>query len=332
MTDSDQTATPPPAAPTVSVIVPNYNHACFLPMRMDSIFAQTFRDFEVILLDDASTDGSQEVLSTWKNDSRVTQFVMNDTNSGIPCSQWQRGLELSRGELVWIAESDDVADSEFLATMVRLLQADDEAVLACCRTQQINADGQADANDYFWADALQPGRWNRSFTNSGSREIADYLSKRNTIPNASAVVFRRSAAQKIEVPTNVRYIGDWLFWMRLLKHGGISYCPQKLSCFRMHEGTTRTTLNRESERRRFVEYLLGLQEVQSGLQASLRSSDQDHSWIVTQYWDRMDRLPWWILQQSDLSLRLRLQFLFRTAERRLTDQLQSAFRRLRSPR
>ena len=62
----------------VSVIVPNYNHAAFLPKRLESIFNQTYQDFEVILLDDASTDTSVEVLSQYADHPKVTHFVVNE--------------------------------------------------------------------------------------------------------------------------------------------------------------------------------------------------------------------------------------------------------------
>lgn len=72
------------ATPKVSVIVPNYNYARYLPDRIDSILKQTFQDFELILLDDASTDGSAALLERWRNHPKVSHIVVNDTNSGSP--------------------------------------------------------------------------------------------------------------------------------------------------------------------------------------------------------------------------------------------------------
>ena len=99
--------------PTVSVVVPNYNHGRFLPQRIDSILGQTFQDFELILLDDCSTDNSRMILSSYAGDPRV-RIEFNSANSGSPFKQWNKGVRLARGEYVWIAESDDYAEPRFL--------------------------------------------------------------------------------------------------------------------------------------------------------------------------------------------------------------------------
>ena len=74
----------------VSIIVPNYNHAPFLNQRLDSIFNQTFQDFEVILLDDASTDNSLSILEDYKEKfkSKVSHLIVNEKNSGSPFKQF----------------------------------------------------------------------------------------------------------------------------------------------------------------------------------------------------------------------------------------------------
>ncbi len=74
----------------VSVIVPNYNHASYLVARIESILNQTYQDFELILLDDCSTDDSREVLLKYKDNPKVTHLVFNEQNSGSPFIQWQK--------------------------------------------------------------------------------------------------------------------------------------------------------------------------------------------------------------------------------------------------
>ena len=96
--------------PTVSVIVPNYNHARYLRQRIESVLGQTYQDFEVILLDDCSTDESRSVLGEYAKDPRV-RIEFNEKNSGSTFKQWNKGVRLARGEYIWIAESDDYADT-----------------------------------------------------------------------------------------------------------------------------------------------------------------------------------------------------------------------------
>ena len=100
--------------PLVSIIVPNYNHATYLRERLDSIFSQTFQDFEVILLDDSSSDLSQMVLEEYAKHPKVSHFIINEKNSGSPFKQWKKGINLSQGEYIWIAESDDYCKPDFL--------------------------------------------------------------------------------------------------------------------------------------------------------------------------------------------------------------------------
>ena len=81
----------------VTVIMPNYNHAPYLKQRMDSILAQDYPNFEVILLDDASTDNSAEVLSEYTKHPKVKKIIVNDTNSGNTFLQWLRGIKEATG-------------------------------------------------------------------------------------------------------------------------------------------------------------------------------------------------------------------------------------------
>src|SRR5215469_17881071 len=109
-----------PDKPRVSVVVPNYNHAQFLPKRIDSILGQSFQDFEVILLDDCSTDDSRSILSQYSAPPRV-RLEFNQTNSGSPFKQWNKGVRLANGKYIWIAESDDYADERLLERLLAVL-------------------------------------------------------------------------------------------------------------------------------------------------------------------------------------------------------------------
>ena len=113
----------------VTVIIPNFNHARFLDERIRSVLNQTYQDFEVMILDDCSTDNSLEVINRYKNHPKVTQIVVNEQNSGSPFKQWQKGISMAKGELIWIAESDDSCEPTFLETLVKRCQ-DREVVLA----------------------------------------------------------------------------------------------------------------------------------------------------------------------------------------------------------
>ena len=93
--------------PTLSAIVPNYNHGPYLKLRIDSILNQTYEDIEVIILDDNSQDNSVEIIESYRTHPKVSHILLNDRNSGSTFIQWEKGINLATGKWIWIAESDD---------------------------------------------------------------------------------------------------------------------------------------------------------------------------------------------------------------------------------
>lgn len=220
-------------SPRVSVIVPCFNHAAFLRQRIESILEQTYDDFEVILLDDASTDGSRDILEGYVDGERI-HGIFNDRNSGFPSKQWNRGVAAARGEFVWIAESDDVAEPEFLEVLVDRLDAHPSAGIAYCQSWLMDADARILGSFRCWTEDLHPTRWGRDFFNYGPDECR-FLARRNTIPNASAVVFRKSLYETVGGASEmIRHNSDWLLWTLMLHHADIVFVARHLSGFRQH--------------------------------------------------------------------------------------------------
>jgi glycosyltransferase involved in cell wall biosynthesis len=180
-------------APLVSVLVPNYNHEKYLPLRIESILNQTFNNFELILMDDCSSDGSVAILEHYAaKDSRVT-VVINKQNSGSTFLQWKKGIELSKGKYIWIAESDDFAEVSFLTELVLVLENDTSLVLAYSNSNIVDAQNKADGTTADWKNNnFQTNHWSFNFLVSGKEELEKYLSTTCTINNASSVVFRRA--------------------------------------------------------------------------------------------------------------------------------------------
>jgi glycosyltransferase involved in cell wall biosynthesis len=229
--------------PKVSVIVPNYNHGRYLYQRLDSIFSQTFQDFEVIFLDDASTDDSLSVLERFASDPRL-RVVVNQINSGSPFKQWNKGFELAEGEYIWIAESDDYADGRFLESLVGALDRNSKAGLAYCQSWVVGrepASAPIGLLEFPYAGFVDRNRWKSDFTNSGPEEIRSYLIYNNTIPNASAVVFRASLLiEGLTAPEDMRLAGDWMFWARILTKTDLIFLADPLNYFReAHSGSQR---------------------------------------------------------------------------------------------
>jgi glycosyltransferase involved in cell wall biosynthesis len=228
----------------VSVIVPNYNHARYLEQRIESILNQTYQDFELIYLDDASTDDSNEVFATFAQDGRI-RALFNRSNSGSPFKQWNRGIKHAHGDYIWIAESDDYADPRFLETLVPILDKYGDVGLAYCQSHQVDSQGKCFAAMHWWTDDLDSERWRRNFINSGRDECAKYLVVKNTIPNASAVLIRKSS---IEVAgyadESLSLSGDWLTWIKILAKDNVAFSAQILNYFRRHDSSVREKTSR----------------------------------------------------------------------------------------
>lgn len=221
--------------PTVSVVIPNYNHALFLRQRVESVLRQTYRDFEVMLLDDCSTDESRSVLSRYADHPEV-RIEFNSVNSGSPFKQWNKGVRLARGRYVWIAESDDYADERFLEKLVPLLEAEPTAVIAYCRSRRVLADGQIGGT----SPPLDAKRWTTDFRADGREECENYLVRANSIPNASAVIFRREAFERAGgADESFVLCGDWKLWVAMALTGRITYLAEPLNYYRFHEMSVR---------------------------------------------------------------------------------------------
>src|SRR5256884_7474545 len=116
--------------PRLSVIIPNYNHARFLPNCLEAILRQSEQPFEIIVIDDASTDNSVEVIEAFTKRNPIIRFYRNEQNRGV-VSGMNRGLELARGDYVYYAAADDQVLPGFFEKSLRLLNEHPQAALCC---------------------------------------------------------------------------------------------------------------------------------------------------------------------------------------------------------
>lgn len=223
-------------APLVSVIVPNYNHRKYLAQRIDSILAQTFTDFELILLDDCSTDHSQQLLLSYRENPHVSHIVLNERNAGSPFAQWERGIRLARGKYIWMAESDDSAMPNFLALTVRQLEAHPEARLCFTGSHIIDGEGRPVETPEFdlWEED------GKACIFPSAEYLKSHMLTRNSVYNASMVLFRREGCLEGICPRyrSMRYCGDWLFWIEQIRKGEVIEVHRKANFFRKHGDNT----------------------------------------------------------------------------------------------
>ncbi len=226
-------------SPEVSVVVPNYNYEAYLPERLKSIKNQNFQDFEIILLDDASSDKSAEVLEAFAKTRFGTKVVVNTENSGSPFAQWLKGMDLAQADLIWLAEADDYCEAELLTTLLPHFD-DRNMCIASCASVPVTANGEH-IGDYrpLYLNRIAEGRWDKDYRATDHQEADSGLGIANTIPNASAVMFRKFVPDDafVEQVTQMRLCGDWFFYIRAMKGGFLGFSKDALNFHRRHSNT-----------------------------------------------------------------------------------------------
>ena len=165
---------------------------------------------------------------------------INSVNTGSPFIQWQKGISLSRGKYIWIAESDDVADSSFLEKAVSILNQYPHASFCFLGSHCIDEKGNKLSTDF---DRWTSKQLRRPY-NIGVFDSEDYIKQnlywRNYIYNASGVVFRKQCFEQIKDLScfSMRYSGDWLFWIEMARQGSVVELYEKLNLFRLHSTST----------------------------------------------------------------------------------------------
>lgn len=221
--------------PIVSVIIPNYNYARYLEQRIESIINQTYPNFEIILLDDKSTDDSLEIIHKYKDHDKIAKIIVNEENSGSPFKQWEKGIRESSGDIIWIAESDDYCAPNFLESLVEKHTAN-SCVVTFCKSRLVDEEGYKLRENHQMAgeydDVILPGR----------QFISTYLAFSNVVQNASCAIFSKSVALSIDNSyMDFKGAGDWLFWIEIAENGNVCFVNQELNCYRLHRKSTSAT-------------------------------------------------------------------------------------------
>jgi glycosyltransferase involved in cell wall biosynthesis len=217
-----------------SVIIPNYNHAPYLEERIESVLAQTYTHFEIIILDDCSTDNSKEIIEKYRQHPKVSHIVYAAENSGSPFKQWQKGLQLAKGDWVWFAESDDFSSPLFLASGNLLINKNPGAGIFYSdafidyNNEASSETFATEKNRYF-----NTKKWSASYIANGLTEIRECLGIRCTINNASSTLLRKDILNTcIGEIAGFRFHGDWYCYLAIAGKADIVYDASPLNTFR----------------------------------------------------------------------------------------------------
>jgi glycosyltransferase involved in cell wall biosynthesis len=225
-----------PPQPRVSVCIPSYNSQEFIATTLESVLAQTFADFEVLVADDKSTDRTLSIIKGF-SDPRI-RLIENEQNLGLG-GNWNKVLSGARGDYVKLLGDDDVLYEECLARQVDAMEqpANASAVLAICNRNVINARNEVVMRRRFpFGPGLVSGR--KLIRNSirwGS----------NLIGEPVVGLFRRRELSQCGIcdPSNP-YVIDLALWAALLKHGDAFVDPEYLAGFRISRQKTSARIGR----------------------------------------------------------------------------------------
>jgi len=222
--------------PKVSVLIPTYNYARYLPETIESVLGQDFKDYEIIVSDDASSDDSADIIRRYAAREPRIRAQLNASNLGM-VANWNWCLKEARGEHVKFLFGDDcLASPRALGRMAALLDENPGATLAASARFILDENSNVTG---LWDDFGRPG------LHDGPRVIARCLRKNvNLIGEPSTVMFRRIAGLRGFDP-RLRQIVDLEMWFHLLQQGDLAYTTEPLCVFRRHVGQ-QTVVNSQS--------------------------------------------------------------------------------------
>lgn len=206
--------------------MPTYNYAHYLPEAIESVLRQSYTDFEFIIIDDCSLDGTAEIIKKYASLDKRIIFRINERNLGM-APNWNLCLQNSRGTYVkYLFGDDKLATRESLAKMVSVLDADPSVALVAsarnvidCRSNLLSVKSECRIE----------GKSN------GMNLIQDCLfEQRNKIGEPTVVLFRKNLAQR-GFNAAYRQIVDLEMWFSLLEQGDFYFIDEPLCSFRVHD-------------------------------------------------------------------------------------------------
>lgn len=209
-------------APRVSICIPAFNTAQFLGAAIESALAQDVDDLEVVVADNASTDGTPELCRRY-GDTRFRTVRFEEHVS--QAANWNRCLDLARGEFVVLLHADDLLRPGFAAAASDLLGGEPACAFVHCAVEHIDAAGQPMSVQRLRDSAVvEPGG-----------EMFARLATRGCLINPAGTMVRRTAYEQVGRFTGqVEWGVDWHMWMRLALQGDVAYLADALAAYRHH--------------------------------------------------------------------------------------------------
>lgn len=211
--------------PEVSVVMPCYNHESYICKSVESVLNQTFRDLELIIIDDGSEDRSAALITDYsRRDSRVKALIHKD-NRGI-VKTVNNGLEAASGDYIALASSDDLWMPEKLEKQMEILKENRNVVVW---TEADVIDENDNDTDQLWTQRCKAEERNKN------GDIYFDLLLGNFVTSQS-IIFARDALKDIRLDTSLAYANDYKFVLDLSKKYRYRFISEPLIKYRVHSG------------------------------------------------------------------------------------------------
>jgi glycosyltransferase involved in cell wall biosynthesis len=220
--------------PLVSFVVPCYKLAHLLPECVNSILAQTYRDFEILIMDNCSPDNTPEVAASF-NDPRV-KHIRNEVNLGH-VRNFNKGITMARGKYVWLVSPDDwLRSSDVLKRYVDVMERNPGVgYVFCCAIEVL---GSKKVGLAQWTNCGKENQiWN-------GRSFLMRLVRNNCIVLSSTMV-RKECYHKVGLfSVDMPHANDWYLWCVLALHYQVAYISEPMVFVRIHEESLTAAFNR----------------------------------------------------------------------------------------
>jgi glycosyltransferase involved in cell wall biosynthesis len=239
--------------PTVSVVVPAYNAEAFLGRALDSILAQTFEDWEIVLVNDGSTDETEAVVNRYAQRIGRRLRCFCQPNAGCGAAR-NRGIDAARGRFVAFLDADDEFLPRKLERQLGLFQARPDLGLVFSDMALVDLDGKRHESAFDRDPTVVrrvPIECLGDTYRVCSPDFFDYLLRRYFIPTIVGMVRRDVLGRSIRWPPDPSYSAEWLFFLRVARISRVGFVDEPLSLHHfIARSATRTDPRRNTVRLR----------------------------------------------------------------------------------
>jgi len=279
-------------SPLVSALITVYNRDRYLAAAVDGVLAQTMQDFEVIIVDDGSTDGSVEIAQNYAAREARIRFFRNERNLGDYPNR-NRAASVASGRYLKYVDADDIVYPHCLQTMVEGMEKCPEAALGLA-----------------WS-VLDPPQPYPFMSSPAEVYRAHYLGRSLLGVGPSAAIIRRDAFEAVGGFTGRQFVGDSELWLKLAARWPLVSLPPSLVWWRRHEGQQMTLEKSKPEvldaRFKLERSVLAMDNLLSDADKILaqRRLCQHHARRLLSLGirSRQPAQAWWLFRESGIGLR-----------------------------